>query len=175
MGTKPRFSQQKVRVTVDGHPVELVSDPSGGFTVYAADLPGLVTEGPTLEIAIANSQRAIRLYERVAKEAPPSQSEPPGDWERRVHAALQDRQVVRGMLPENFQTVIVQGRTYGRAGWQEHHRAYADGVPPGQPLIVMPWGHQGLLHATGAVLVAATGLSAKEFSLLTFNVFYTGR
>jgi predicted RNase H-like HicB family nuclease len=34
----------------------------GGFTVTAVGLPGLVTDGDTVEEAIANAREAIRLY-----------------------------------------------------------------------------------------------------------------
>lgn len=44
--------------------VEVVFEPQpgGGFTVYSPDLPGMVTEGETLEEATANAREAIALY-----------------------------------------------------------------------------------------------------------------
>ena len=44
--------------------VELVFAPreEGGFHVYAPDLPGLHTQGDTLEEAIANASEALELY-----------------------------------------------------------------------------------------------------------------
>lgn len=44
--------------------VEVVFEPQseGGYTVYSPDLPGMVTEGDTLDEAAANAQEAIELY-----------------------------------------------------------------------------------------------------------------
>lgn len=44
--------------------VELVFEPQdeGGFTVYSPELPGLITEGDTLESAEGNAQEALELY-----------------------------------------------------------------------------------------------------------------
>jgi predicted RNase H-like HicB family nuclease len=44
--------------------VELVFAPQeeGGFHVYAPDLPGLHTQGDTLEEATANASEALELY-----------------------------------------------------------------------------------------------------------------
>lgn len=44
--------------------VEVIFEPQpqGGFTVYAPGLPGMVTEGETLEEATANAEEAIELY-----------------------------------------------------------------------------------------------------------------
>lgn len=44
--------------------IELVFAPQeeGGFHVYAPDLPGLHTQGDTLEDAIANASEALELY-----------------------------------------------------------------------------------------------------------------
>jgi antitoxin HicB len=46
------------------HQVELIFEPQeeGGFTVYSPDLPGLITEGETLESAERNAQEALALY-----------------------------------------------------------------------------------------------------------------
>ena len=44
--------------------IELVFAPQqeGGYHVYAPDLPGLHTEGETLEEAIANAREALQLH-----------------------------------------------------------------------------------------------------------------
>jgi antitoxin HicB len=44
--------------------VELIFEPQdeGGFTVYSPELPGLVTEGDTLESAEQNAREALELY-----------------------------------------------------------------------------------------------------------------
>jgi len=44
--------------------IELVFAPQqeGGFHVYAPDLPGLHSQGDTLEDAIANASEALELY-----------------------------------------------------------------------------------------------------------------
>lgn len=44
--------------------IELVFAPQeeGGYHVYAPDLPGLHTEGDTLDEAAANAQEALELY-----------------------------------------------------------------------------------------------------------------
>jgi antitoxin HicB len=44
--------------------VEVVFEPQpeGGYTVYSPDLPGMVTEGATLDDATTNAQEAIELY-----------------------------------------------------------------------------------------------------------------
>lgn len=42
--------------------VLLESQPDGGYTVYAPDLPGCVTEGDTKDQALANIQEAIAAY-----------------------------------------------------------------------------------------------------------------
>jgi predicted RNase H-like HicB family nuclease len=44
--------------------IELVFPPEeqGGYHVYAPDLPGLHTQGDTLEEATANAQEALELY-----------------------------------------------------------------------------------------------------------------
>jgi predicted RNase H-like HicB family nuclease len=44
--------------------IELVFAPQegGGFHVYAPDLPGLHTQGDTLEEAMANATEALELY-----------------------------------------------------------------------------------------------------------------
>ncbi len=44
--------------------VEFVFEPQdeGGYSVYAPDLPGLHTEGETLDEATANAEEALTLY-----------------------------------------------------------------------------------------------------------------
>lgn len=44
--------------------VEFVVEPAteGGFHVYAPDLPGLHTQGDTLDEATANAREALELY-----------------------------------------------------------------------------------------------------------------
>jgi len=50
--------------------VELVFAPQeeGGFHVYAPDLPGLHTQGDTLEEAMANASEALELYAEGLRE-----------------------------------------------------------------------------------------------------------
>jgi len=44
--------------------LKVVLEPSdeGGFTVYVPSLPGCISEGDTMEEALANHQEAIELY-----------------------------------------------------------------------------------------------------------------
>jgi predicted RNase H-like HicB family nuclease len=44
--------------------IELIFAPEGegGYHVYAPDLPGLHTQGDTLDEAIANAEEALQLY-----------------------------------------------------------------------------------------------------------------
>ena len=44
--------------------VKVVLEPSeeGGFTAYVPSLPGCISEGETIEEALANTQEAITLY-----------------------------------------------------------------------------------------------------------------
>ena len=37
-------------------------DPDGGYHAYAPELPGLHTEGDTLDEAVVNAEEALRLY-----------------------------------------------------------------------------------------------------------------
>jgi antitoxin HicB len=48
----------------DSAEVEFVFEPQdeGGYYVYAPDLPGLHTQGETLDEATANAEEALRLY-----------------------------------------------------------------------------------------------------------------
>ena len=55
-------------------PLVLTPQPEGGFTVTSPALPGLVTEGDSLEEALANAQDALRatleLYEDIGRPIP---------------------------------------------------------------------------------------------------------
>jgi predicted RNase H-like HicB family nuclease len=44
--------------------LQIVLEPSaeGGYTAYVASLPGCISEGDTLEEALANVREAIELY-----------------------------------------------------------------------------------------------------------------
>ncbi|MFQ5927397.1 MAG: type II toxin-antitoxin system HicB family antitoxin [Terriglobia bacterium] len=42
--------------------VVLERSPEGGFTVYVPSLPGCISEGNTVEEAMANIREAIELY-----------------------------------------------------------------------------------------------------------------
>ena len=46
------------------YPVVLYPDPDepGAYIVEAPDLPGLATEGPTIDTALVNAHEAISLY-----------------------------------------------------------------------------------------------------------------
>ena len=48
----------------DVHEIEFVFEPAeeGGYHVYAPDLPGLHTQGETLEEATENAREALELY-----------------------------------------------------------------------------------------------------------------
>ena len=48
-------SQQEVEVLFE-------PQPEGGYTVYSPDLPGMVTQGDTLDEAVEMAQEAIGLY-----------------------------------------------------------------------------------------------------------------
>lgn len=50
--------------------VEVVLEPQseGGFTVYSPDLPGMVTQGDSMEEATANAEEAIALYVKSVRE-----------------------------------------------------------------------------------------------------------
>lgn len=54
----------------------LASQPEGGFTVTSSVLPELVTEGDTVEEALANVEDAlaavIETYHELGRELPPS-------------------------------------------------------------------------------------------------------
>jgi predicted RNase H-like HicB family nuclease len=45
------------------------NQPEGGFYAYAPDLPGLHTQGETLEEALLNAQEALTLYVEDIREA----------------------------------------------------------------------------------------------------------
>ncbi len=40
----------------------------GGFTVYSPDLPGMVTQGDSIDEAAANAEEAIALYVESMRE-----------------------------------------------------------------------------------------------------------
>ena len=46
------------------YPVVVYPDPDveGAYVVEAPDLPGLATEGPTIDAALVNAREAIALY-----------------------------------------------------------------------------------------------------------------
>jgi len=50
--------------------VEVVFEPQeeGGFTVYSPDLPGMVTQGDSIDEAAANAEEAIALYVESMRE-----------------------------------------------------------------------------------------------------------
>ncbi len=50
--------------------IEFVFEPQeeGGYYVYAPDLPGLHTQGDTLEEATANAEEALALYVEALRE-----------------------------------------------------------------------------------------------------------
>jgi predicted RNase H-like HicB family nuclease len=50
--------------------IEFVFEPQeeGGYHVYAPDLPGLHTQGDTLEEATANAEEALALYIKGVRE-----------------------------------------------------------------------------------------------------------
>lgn len=48
--------------------VILIPDPDGGFTVEVPSLPGCISEGDTLQEALAKAREAIDLYEDVLRE-----------------------------------------------------------------------------------------------------------
>lgn len=43
-------------------------DPDGGYRAYAPELPGLHTEGDTLEKALSNAEEALGLFVQVLRE-----------------------------------------------------------------------------------------------------------
>ena len=62
-------------------PLVLTRQPEGGYTVTSPLLPELVTEGDTLEEALAHVQDAVyavvELYEDLGKPLPESLRQPP--------------------------------------------------------------------------------------------------
>jgi antitoxin HicB len=54
-----------------GSEIEFIFEPQeeGGYYVYAPDLPGLHTQGDTLEEARANAEEALTLYVEGLREA----------------------------------------------------------------------------------------------------------
>ena len=55
----------------DAQEIEFVFEPqeSGGYHVYAPDLPGLHTQGESIEEAAANAEEALALYVEGLREA----------------------------------------------------------------------------------------------------------
>lgn len=55
---------RKLRAMADASEVEFIFEPQedGGYYVYAPDLPGLHTQGETLDEAKANAEEALALY-----------------------------------------------------------------------------------------------------------------
>lgn len=63
-------------VKVENHTVILTPDETGGYVVTCPALPGLVTEGDTLEEARAMAADAIRCYiEALQKDGEPIPAE----------------------------------------------------------------------------------------------------
>lgn len=62
-------------------PLRLTSQPEGGYTVTSPALPELVTEGDTLDEAVANVNDAlaavVELYEDLGREIPAGLSQNP--------------------------------------------------------------------------------------------------
>lgn len=55
------------RYTLGGVPSDVIEfvfepEPDGGYHAYAPELPGLHTEGETLDEAMINAEEALRLY-----------------------------------------------------------------------------------------------------------------
>lgn len=64
-------------------PLTLTSQPEGGYTVASSVLPEFITEGDTLEEALAHVhdalQAVIELYEDLGKPLPPAVCQQPDD------------------------------------------------------------------------------------------------
>ena len=64
-------------------PLVLTSQPEGGYTVTSPVLPELVTEGDTVDEAIANVRDALaavlELYEDLGRRVPPNLRQDPND------------------------------------------------------------------------------------------------
>jgi len=65
--------------------LKVVLEPSdeGGYTVYVPALPGCISEGETVEDALANIREAIRLYLAPVED----------DWATDENAAVQEIEV----------------------------------------------------------------------------------
>jgi len=65
--------------------LKVVLEPSdeGGYTVYVPALPGCISEGETVEDALANIREAIRLYLAPVED----------DWVTDENAAVQEIEV----------------------------------------------------------------------------------
>jgi predicted RNase H-like HicB family nuclease len=57
---------------------QVVLEPSeeGGFTIYVPALPGCISEGETMEEALANIREAIELYLEPVEEGPIPDEQP---------------------------------------------------------------------------------------------------
>jgi predicted RNase H-like HicB family nuclease len=57
------YSQKRIKSgEVMKHKVLLEPSDEGGYTVYVPSLPGCISEGDTMEKALANIREAIELY-----------------------------------------------------------------------------------------------------------------
>ncbi len=80
MESQPAVITQLFYVQAPKYPLvvkPLAPDDGTGFTAYAPDLPGCVSEGETREEAVANAQDAIAVWIEAARElgnAVPNQS-----------------------------------------------------------------------------------------------------
>ena len=88
-------------------PPTLSPQPEGGFTVTSPMLPGLVTEGDTLEEALANVEDALRatleLYEDIGRQVPSGLVQDPDAREIRFNICL----------PESQQRSVIQREASG--------------------------------------------------------------
>jgi len=75
---------------VKTYTIVLEPDPvAGGYTVIVPALPGCVTEGTTVEEALANAREAIALtLEEIAARGEPLPDDPPGVRVERVSVSL---------------------------------------------------------------------------------------
>jgi len=63
-GTGHGKTAQYTLIVADATEIEFIFEPQdeGGYYVYAPDLPGLHTQGETLDEATANAREALELY-----------------------------------------------------------------------------------------------------------------
>jgi antitoxin HicB len=62
---KPETVQDYLNLS---YPITLYPEPDGGYTVMLADLPGCISQGDTLEEAVANIQEAKVAWMETAWE-----------------------------------------------------------------------------------------------------------